>query len=114
MPLRWQLQRIEQDQADSPADPGDGTTASSLHAGAWEFLARNRVGARWTLDEHQRLITSCWRPAQAKTVANIVFDLRHGGVVSGEQVAADEKSSAATAAHVPEMPTGGRRRSSRR
>ncbi len=86
--LRWQLQRIEQDQAGSKADPGDHATANSLHAEAWEFLARSGVEARWTLDDHQRLVTSGWNKAQAKTVANIVFDLQYGGVVSGEQVVA--------------------------
>ncbi len=85
--LRWQLQRIEQDQTGSQADPGAHATANSLHAEAWEFFARGGIAARWTLGEHQRLIANGWSPAQAKTVANIVFDLQHGGVVSGEQVA---------------------------
>lgn len=44
--LRWQLQRIEQDQVGSLADPGDHATANSLHAEAWEFLARGGVAAR--------------------------------------------------------------------
>ncbi len=86
--LRWQLQRIEQDQAGSLVEAGDHATTNSLHAEAWEFLARGGVAAPWTLDEHQRLVASGWSPAQAKTVANIIFDLQNGGAISGEQVAA--------------------------
>ncbi|WP_156347832.1 hypothetical protein [Sphingomonas sp. Leaf231] len=85
--LRWQLQRIEQDQTGSLADAGDHATANSLHAEAWEFLARGGVAAHWTLDEHQRLVANGWSPAQAKIVANIVFDLQNGGTISGAQVA---------------------------
>ncbi len=85
--LRWQLQLIEQDQTGSLADPGDHATANSLHAEAWEFLARGGGAARWTLDEHQRVVANGWNPAQAKTVANIIFDLQNGGIISGEQLA---------------------------
>ncbi|KQN91531.1 hypothetical protein ASE90_01620 [Sphingomonas sp. Leaf67] len=81
------MQLIEQDQTGSLADPGDHATANSLHAEAWEFLARGGGAARWTLDEHQRLVANGWNPAQAKTVANIIFDLQNGGTISGEQLA---------------------------
>ena len=56
--LRWQLQRIEQDQAGSLADPGNHATINSLQAEAREFLARGGVAARWTLEDHQRLKSS--------------------------------------------------------
>jgi hypothetical protein len=85
--LRWQLQRIEQDQAGRLADAGDHATANSLHAEAWEFLARSGVAARWTLDEYQRLVANGWSPAQAKAVVNTIFDLQNGGTNSGAQVA---------------------------
>lgn len=83
-----QLQRIEQDQAGNLADPGDHATANSLYAETWESLARGGVAARWTLDEHQRLVASGWSPAQAKAVANIVFNLQNGGAISSDQMSA--------------------------
>lgn len=33
------------------------------------------------------LVANGWNPAQAKTVANIIFDLQNGGTISGAQVA---------------------------
>lgn len=84
--LRWQLRRIEQDQAGSAAASGDHATTNSLYAEAWDFLGRAGVEAKWNLDEHARLIAAGWNPAQAKIIADIVFDLQTGGAVSGGQI----------------------------
>lgn len=56
--LRWRLQRIEQNQAGSLVEAGEHATANALHAEALEFFARGGVAARWTLDEHQRLVAN--------------------------------------------------------
>ncbi|WP_375271462.1 hypothetical protein [Sphingomonas sp.] len=85
--LRWQLQRILQDQAANPAAKGDHATANSLHAEAWTFLGQHGGDARWTIDEHERLIASGWPPAHAKAIGDHVFDTQAGGIVSERQIA---------------------------
>lgn len=84
--LRWQLKRIEQDQVGSPARPEDHATINSIYAEAWAFLGRKGVDARWSLDEHDRLIDTGWSEERAKAVANLVFDLQNGDPVSKAQL----------------------------
>ena len=84
--LRWQLQRIEEDQVGSAAPSGDHATINSLYAEAWSFLGRNGVEARWTLDEHERLIEAGWGEERAKAVAGLVFDFQNAEVVSKAQI----------------------------
>jgi integrase len=47
---------------------------------------RKGVEARWTLDEHDRLIDTGWSEERAKAVANLVFDLQNGDPVSKAQL----------------------------
>ena len=84
--LRWQLQRIEQDQIGSPARSEDHATIDSIYAEAWAFLGHKGVEARWTPDEHDRLIDAGWSEERAKAVANLVFDLQNGNPVSKAQL----------------------------
>jgi integrase len=84
--LRWQLQRIEQDQVGSPARSEDHATINSIYAEAWAFLGRNGVEARWTLNEHDRLVDAGWSEERAKAVADLVFDLQNGDPVSKAQL----------------------------
>ncbi len=84
--LRWQLQRIEQDQVGSPARSEDHATINSIYAEAWAFLGRNGVETRWTLNEHDRLVDAGWSEGRAKAVADLVFDLQNGDPVSKAQL----------------------------
>ncbi|WP_156364008.1 hypothetical protein [Sphingomonas sp. Leaf198] len=84
--LRWQLQRIEQDQVGSPARSEDHATINSIYAEAWAFLGHKGVEARWTPDEHDRLINAGWSEERAKAVADLVFDLQNGNPVSKAQL----------------------------
>lgn len=69
--LRWQLKRILEDQAESAVPSGHHASLNSLHAEARDFLGRAGVDARWTMDEHERLIAAGWSPAQAKAITNL-------------------------------------------
>ena len=84
--LRWQLRRIEEDQVGSTAASGDHATINSLYAEAWAFLGRHGVDARWTLDEHDRLIGAGWNAERAKAVADLVFNFQTGEPVSRSQI----------------------------
>ncbi|SEJ65640.1 hypothetical protein SAMN05518849_110142 [Sphingobium sp. AP50] len=44
--MRWQLQRIFEDQAGSRAPAGEHATTNSIHAEAWSFLAQNGPDAK--------------------------------------------------------------------
>jgi len=83
---RWQLKRIEQDQIGSPARSEDHATINSIYAEAWAFLGHKGVDARWTPDEHDRLIDGGWSDERAKAVADLVFDLQNGDPVSKAQL----------------------------
>ena len=84
--LRWQLRRILEDQAGSAAPSADHATTNSIYAEAWAFLGRHGTKARWTLDEHQRLIEDGWNLAQATAVANLLFDFQNNDSVSKAQL----------------------------
>ena len=84
--LRWQLQRILEDQAGSTAPSGGHATVNSLYAEAWSFLGRNGIEARWTLDEHHRLLEAGWSAERAKAVADLVFDFQIGEPISRTQI----------------------------
>ena len=86
--LRWQLQRILEDQCGSQTPAGDHATMNSLHAEAWSFLSRHGIAAKWTLDEYNRLVDSGWSPASAKAIGNLVFNLQTGVPVSHVQMEA--------------------------
>ena len=84
--LRWQLQRILEDQAGTTAPFDDHASINSLYAEAWGFLGRRGVGAQWTLDEHDRLIAAGWSPERAKHVADLVFEFQNNDPVSKAQI----------------------------
>ncbi|HIV78587.1 MAG TPA: hypothetical protein H9899_13790 [Candidatus Sphingomonas excrementigallinarum] len=84
--LRWQLQRILEDQAGTTAPSDHHASINSLYAEAWGFLGRRGVGAQWTLDEHDRLIAAGWSPARAKQVADLVFEFQNNDPVSKTQI----------------------------
>ena len=84
--LRWQLQRILEDQAGTTAPADDHASINTLYAEAWGFLGRRGVGAQWTLDEHDRLIAAGWSPARAKQVADLVFEFQSNDPVSKTQI----------------------------
>lgn len=84
--MRWQLQRILEDQAGSRAPAGEHATTNSIHAEAWSFLARNGPDAKWSLDDLERLVAGGWKFIDAKAVGNAVFDYQSGSVVSVSQL----------------------------
>jgi len=84
--MRWQLQRILEDQAGRGAPASDHATTNSIHADAWSFLARNGPDAKWSLDELEQFVASGWKFIDAKAAGNAVFDYQSGGVVSGAQL----------------------------
>lgn len=84
--MRWQLQRILEDQSGNRAPPVDHAAINSIHAEAWGFLARYGVEAKWSLDEHDRRIASGWHPDDAKAVGDAVFDNQATHPVSGKQL----------------------------
>lgn len=84
--MRWQLQRILEDQAGSRAPAGEHATTNSIHAEAWSFLARNGPDAKWSLDDLEQLVAGGWKFLDAKAVGNAVFDYQSGSVVSGSQL----------------------------
>jgi integrase len=84
--MRWQLQRILDDQSGSRAPPVDHAAINSIYAEAWGFLARHGVEAKWSLDEHDRLIVGGWHPDDAKAVGDAVFDSQATHPVSGVQL----------------------------
>ncbi len=84
--LRWQLQRILEDQGGSQAPAGEHATMNSLYAEAWRFLSRHGIAAKWTLDEYNRLVDSGWSPASAKSIGDLVFNLQTGVPVSHVQM----------------------------
>lgn len=84
--MRWQLGRILEDQVGSAAPSSDHATTNSLHAVAWEFLASNGPDARWTPDDHERLVELGWSPDKAMSVAQFLFDNQNGSHVSRKQI----------------------------
>lgn len=90
--MRWQLQRILEEQAGNHARSVDHAALNSIHAEAWDFLARHGVEAKWSLDDHDRLIGSGWHPDDAKAVGNAVFDSQATHPVSGVQLDTYAKS----------------------
>lgn len=84
--LRWQLQRILEDQVASSTAAVDHASLNSRYAEAWTFLAKRGVDANWSLDDHERLIDNGWNSRKAKAVADTVFDLQSGSPVSGRQI----------------------------
>lgn len=84
--MRWQLGRILEDQAGSAAPSADHAITNSLHAVAWEFLARNGPDARWTPDDHERLVELGWSPDKAMSVAQFLFDNQDGSHLSRGQI----------------------------
>jgi len=74
--LRWQLQRILEDQVVSSTAAVDHASLNSRYAEAWTFLSKRGVDAKWSLDDHERLIHNGWNSREAKVVADTVFDLR--------------------------------------
>jgi integrase len=84
--LRWQLQRILEDQAGTTAPSDDHASINTLYAEAWGFLGRRGVGAQWTLDEHDRLIAAGWSAERAKQVADLVFEFQNNDPVSKTQI----------------------------
>jgi hypothetical protein len=52
---RWQLQRILADQTVSSTAAVDHASLNSRYAGAWTFLSKRGVDAKWTLDDLDRL-----------------------------------------------------------
>jgi hypothetical protein len=84
--MRWQLHRILEDQAGSAAPWTDHVAANSIHAAVWDFLKRGGSDARWTPDDHSRLIESGWPKDDAHAVARILFDNQDGRHVSRAQV----------------------------
>lgn len=84
--MRWQLQRILENQTGSQARSVDHADLNSIYAEAWAFLARHGVEAKWSLDEHDRLIGSGWHPDDAKAVGDAVFDSQATHPVSGIQL----------------------------
>lgn len=86
--LRWQLQRILEDQAVSSTDAIEHATINSRYAEAWTFLSKRGPDAKWTLDDLERMIANGWSIGEAKAIADTVFDLQGGSPVSGEQIGA--------------------------
>jgi len=76
--LRWQLQRVLEDQVASNIPAVDHASLNSPHAEAWPFLSKRGVEAKWSLDDHERLIDDGWDTREAKAVADTVFDLQSG------------------------------------
>lgn len=83
--LRWQLQRILEDQVLSSSPAADHATINSRYAEAWTFLAKHGVDGEWTLDDHQTLIDRGWNGREAKAVADLVFDLKNQSPISRHQ-----------------------------
>lgn len=84
--MRWQLQRIREDQGVNSAPAGDHATVNSRYAEAWTFLSKRGVEARWSLDDHEELIRRGWNGVEAKAIADAVFDLQGGSPISGQQI----------------------------
>jgi hypothetical protein len=84
--LRWQLQRILEDQIASSIPAADHASLNSRYAEAWTFLSKRGVEAKWSLDDYERLIDNGWDKGEAKAVANTVFDLQSGSPVSAQQI----------------------------
>lgn len=86
--MRWQLNRILEDQVGSAIPSGEHARMNSIHAEAWEFLAQQGQSARWTPDDHMRLSKNGWAPADAKAVAEALSAYWSGDAVSGQQLQA--------------------------
>ncbi|MDR6116041.1 MULTISPECIES: hypothetical protein [unclassified Sphingomonas] len=84
--LRWQLQRILEDHIASSTPAADHASLNSRYAEAWTFLSKRGVDAKWSLDDHERLIDTGWDKREAKAVADTVFDLQSGSPVSAQQI----------------------------
>lgn len=84
--LRWQLQRILEDQIASSTPTVDHASLNSRYAEAWTFLSKRGVEAKWSLDDHEHLIDNGWDKREAKAVADTVFDLQSGSPVSAKQI----------------------------
>lgn len=103
--LRWQLKRILEDQVASSTPAVDHASLNSRYAEAWTFLSKRGVDAKWTLDDLDRMTANGWNLAEAKAVADTVFDLQGGSPVSGEQIGAyvENFGIAPTAANLDKM-----------
>jgi len=49
-------------------------------------MPRRGGDAKWSLDDHKRLIKNGWNSREAKAVADTVFDLQGDSPVSGQQI----------------------------
>lgn len=84
--LRWQLQRILEDQIASSTPAVGHASLNSRYAEAWTFLSKRGVEGKWSIDDHERLIDNGWDTREAKAVADTVFDLQNGSPVSAQQI----------------------------
>ncbi|WP_137898505.1 hypothetical protein [Sphingomonas sp. 2SG] len=49
-------------------------------------LSKRGVDAKWSLDDHERLIDKGWNSREAKAVVDTVFDLQGGSIVARQQI----------------------------
>ena len=64
--LRWQLERILDDQVASSSPAIDHASLNSRYAEAWTFLSKRGVDAKWSLDDHERLIDNGWNSRESR------------------------------------------------
>lgn len=84
--LRWQLDRILQDQTGSGIDPAAHATVNLTHAEAYRIFARQ--DARFTADDDERLAKNGWPREARMAVAGLWEEMRHDRLVSGNQIKA--------------------------
>ncbi|WP_301075957.1 hypothetical protein [Sphingomonas sp.] len=84
--LRWQSQRILEDQVRAISRALEHAAVNSRYAEAWTFLSKFGVWTPWSLDNHEELVRQGWNRADAEAVAEVEFDLQTTSPISREQI----------------------------
>lgn len=86
--MRWQLERIVEDQTASGVDPALHTLTNDAYAEMWRIFAR--PDPRWTAGDDERLAADGWSREARLMVADLWEQNRHGHLISQNQLKAYE------------------------
>ncbi|HLV07226.1 MAG TPA: hypothetical protein VKY80_06085 [Croceibacterium sp.] len=86
--LRWQLDRVLQDQLASGANPASHAAVNLAHAEVYRIFARR--DARFTANDDERLAEDGWPLEARRMVADLWEDMRHHTLIPENQIKAYE------------------------
>lgn len=82
--LRWQLDRVLQDQLASGANPASHAAVNLAHAEVYRIFARR--DARFTANDDERLAEEGWPLEARRMIADLWEDMRHHTLIPENQI----------------------------